>query len=182
MNRLGLYLLVMAFVMSGAACRKKNNPPADTPQKPLQQILPGIWNTISYKAEASVTLSGVEYEVHRKIKSGQISCIVSPSAERLHLEGQGTFETTIRIQGQNLQTSDQQFGYSEQNSAYQIIKFEKDRFEMSRSSSGPSAAPILVLVHRDSDSKITLKFKESENIENLGVIEFSYEYIIEKIE
>lgn len=182
MHRFAIYWLLTAIVMTNISCRKKNNPPPDDNQTPLNQLLPGNWNTISYKAKAMVSLSGVEYEISRVIKNGQISLAVQSAADRLHFEGQGTFETSIRVQGQNLQTMDQIFGYSDQNAAYQIIKFEKNRFEMARATGGSSSMSILVLVQRESDTKITISFQEPENIENLGMVEFNYEYTLEKTE
>ncbi|MFN3952186.1 MAG: hypothetical protein ACK4KT_07280 [Thermaurantimonas sp.] len=185
MHRFAAYWLIClsAFVLlTETSCRKKKNPPPTDNQVPLNQILPGKWSTDSHSARALVTLSGVEYEIIRQVKSGTISMIVRPDADRLHFEGQGIFETTILVQGQNLQTTDQMFGYSDQNAAYEIISFEKDRFEMARASGGSTATRITVNVERANDAKITLSFKDLENIENLGMVEFTYTYTLDKTE
>ncbi len=184
MHRFAAYWLIClsALVLANTSCRKKKDPPPTDTQVPLNQILPGKWNTTFYSARAVVTLAGVEYEVIRLIKSGTISMIVQPNADRLHFEGEGTFESTIRVQGQNLQITDQLFGYSDQNAVFEIISYEKDRFEIVRASGSSTATRITVNVERANDTKITLTFKEPENIENLGMVDFTYTYTLEKTE
>ena len=184
MRRFTIYwlLCLSGLLLTHTSCRKKKNPPPQDNQPPLNQILPGKWNVTSYNAKATITLSGVEYEVTRVIKSGDISMMVQPDAVRLYFEGQGTFETSIRVQGQNLQTMDQIFGYSEQNAAYEIIRFEKDRFDMARATGGSSALSISVTVTRANDKRISISYKEPENIENLGMVDYTYTYTLDKTE
>lgn len=175
-----ILLTLAGLCLLSPACRKKDKPEPDSPLKPLTEVLPGIWNTTTYKATAEVELSGVKYELIRSIKNGQLKCVVNGDASQLHFEGQGTFETSIRIAGQDLQTTEQFFGFSEQNASYQIVGYEKNKFDMVRKTGNTSV--IAVQVARDGDNKLKFTFQEQENIENLGMILFTYEYSLLKEE
>lgn len=173
------YLFFSLLIATFFSCKKKSKTDPEPPVKPLKELLPGTWRSTTYKASARITLSGVEYELIRSVKNGEINCVVNAAFDRLHFEGQGTFETSIRVAGQNLQTMDQLFSYSQQNSSYQITKAEANSFEMVRvGESNPNT--IVVQVTRQSDNQLKITFEQGENIENLGMVNFQYEYTLTK--
>ncbi|GCD77172.1 hypothetical protein JCM31826_06540 [Thermaurantimonas aggregans] len=179
MSRAFRYLFLSLLIATTISCKKKSKTDPEPPIKPLKELLPGSWRSITYKASARITLSGVEYELIRSVKNGEINCVINAAFDRLYFEGQGTFETTIRVAGQNLQTMDQLFSYSQQNSNYQITTAEVNSFEMVRvGESNPNT--IVVQVVRQSDNQLKISFEQAENIENLGMVNFQYEYELTK--
>ncbi|MFN4300204.1 MAG: hypothetical protein ACK4EX_10820 [Thermaurantimonas sp.] len=173
------YLFFSLLIATFISCKKKSKTDPEPPIKPLKELLPGTWRSTTYKASALIVLSGVEYELIRSIKNGELNCVINAAFDRLHFEGQGTFETTIRVAGQNLQTMDQLYSYSQQNSSYQITKAEVNSIEMVRiGESNPNT--IVVQVTRQSDNQLKITFEQAENVENLGMVNFKYEYTLTK--
>lgn len=173
------YLFLSFVVFTAFSCKKKSKTDPEPPIKPLKELLPGTWRSNTYKATARITLAGVDYELIRTIKNGEIACVINADFDHLHFEGQGTFETTIRVAGQDLQTMDQLFSYSQQNSGYQIIKAEVNSFEMVRIGEN-NPQTIIVQVTRQTDNQLIISFLQAENIENLGMVNFQYEYTLTK--
>ncbi|MGK0637974.1 hypothetical protein [Schleiferia thermophila] len=169
-------LLVGFAIIAG--CKKKNTSQQDPPLAPLSEILPGTWSVTDFSGSASLNLSGVEYQLERKIKSGELIAVFPSDLSQMHFSGEGIFETSIKVSGQILQKMDQPFSYSEQNTLYTITFVGTNSLNLApgTASGGETTADI----RRNNTTEIVLLISQSENIENLGPIIFKNEYTLQK--